>query len=341
MQLRLIVLLILSLILPAHAAKNFRAGAAVVDVTPTKLPVRTAGSIRETWKSDITDPLNVRCVVLDDGREQIVVATVDTCLMGREMLDQAKVMAEKTTGIPTANMMISATHAHSAPAVHPAHGTEPHADYREFLTGKIAEAIKLAHGKLRPAQVGWGVGKCEEYVFCRRWLMKPGTAFSIPFTDAKTNLAQMNPGNANKNKVRATGPADPAVTVLLVRDRKGRPISVLGNYSTHYAGAPGISADYFGVYADEMAKRLGAPKDFVGLINNGASGDANCNNVLSEKRKKYDRFIVAKAVVDASMEAIKNMKFHDWVPVRSAEIELGLQVRKPSPKELAEAKAYL
>ena len=341
MTLRLSLLLLISVVLPTHAAQIFRAGAAVVDVTPTKLPVRTAGSIRETWKSEITDRLNVRCLVMDDGREKVAIATVDTCLMGRQMLDQAKAIATKTTGIPAANMMISATHAHSAPAVHPAHGTEPHPDYRLFLTGKIADAIKAAHENLRPAQVGWGVGKCEEYVFCRRWLMKPGTAFSIPFTDAKTNLAQMNPGNANKNKIRATGPADPSVTVLMVRDRNGRPISVLGNYSTHYAGAPGISADYFGVYADEMAKQLGAPKDFVGLLNNGASGDANCNDVRSEKRKKYDRFIVAKAVVDASMDAIKNMKFHDWVPVRAAEIELGLKVRKPSAAEVAEAKTYL
>jgi neutral ceramidase len=328
----------------AQAAGVFRAGAAAVDVTPTKLPVRVAGSIRETWKSDVLDQLNVRCLVLDDGGHQVAIATVDTCLMGREMLDKAKDMAARSTGIPTANMLISATHAHSAPAVHHAHGTDPHIDYREFLTGKIADAIRLAHANLRPAKIGWGVGECSEYVFCRRWLMKPGTAFTIPFTDAKTNLAQMNPGNTSKNKIRPTGPADPAVTVLLVKGVDGKPISLLGNYSTHYAGAPGISADYFGVFADEVAKRLGAENQsppFVGLISNGASGDANCNDVASAKRKKYDRFIVAKAVVDAAMKAVDSMKFRDWVPVRAAEIELALKIRKPSRSEVAEAKAYL
>ena len=328
----------------SRGARQFQAGAAAVDVTPTKLPVRTAGSIRETWNSKITDKLHVRCLVLDDGKHATAIATVDTCLMGREMLDQAKAIASKTTGIPTANMLISATHAHSAPAVHPAHGTEPHPDYRKFLTKKIAEAIKQAHANRRPARVGWGVGECDDYVFCRRWLMKPGTAFTIPFTDAKTNLAQMNPGNKNSNKIRATGPADPAVTVLMVKDLQGRPISVLGNYSTHYAGAPGISADYFGVFADEIAKRLKATSQsppFVGLISNGASGDANCNNVTSPTRQKYDRFIVAKAVVDAAMKAVDRMKFHDWMPVRVAEEELALKIRMPSAGEVAEAQAYL
>ena len=327
-----------------NAAEVFRAGAAAVDVTPTKLPVRVAGSIRETWQSDITDKLHVRCLVLSDGKHSLVISTVDTCLMGRPMLDEAKAAASKATGIPTANMLVSATHAHSAPAVEHAHGTVPHEDYREFLTGKITEAIIAAHENLRPAKVGWGVGKCEEYVFCRRWLMKPGTAFTIPFTDAKTNLAQMNPGNKNKNKIRQTGPADPDVTVLYVKGVDGKPISLLANYSTHYAGAPGISADYFGVFANEAAKRLGAVNQsppFVGLVSNGASGDANCSDQASPTRNKYDRFIVGKAVVDAALKAVKEMEFFDWVPVRAAEAVMSLKIRKPSVAEVAAAKAYL
>ncbi|MGY8675711.1 MAG: hypothetical protein ACKVHO_24330 [Verrucomicrobiia bacterium] len=328
----------------AAVAQKFTAGAAAIDVTPTNMPVRVAGSIRETWRNDITDKLHVRCLVLNDGRNSAVIATVDTCIMGREMLDSAKATASQATGIPTANMLISATHAHSAPAVRGAHGTEPHVDYREFLTAGIAKAIVTAHRNQRPAEIGWGVGKCDEFVFCRRWLMKPGKAFTIPFTDAKTNLAQMNPGNGNVNKIRATGPADPDVTVLMVRGRDGRPISMLANYSTHYAGAPGVSADYFGVFANEVMKRLGAENQnppFVGLINNGASGDANCTDVTSKVRKKYDRFIVANAVVAAAINAVEQIKYHTWVPVHPAETEMALKIRKPTDAETREAKAYL
>lgn len=323
------------------SAEVFRAGAHAIDVTPQKLPVRVAGSIRETWREKITDKLHSRTLVLDDGATQIVIATVDTCLMDREMLDRAKELAGKATGIPTANMLISATHAHSAPAVMGCHGTEPHLDYRDFLTERIAEGIIAAFGKLQPAKVGWGKSDCADYVFCRRWEMKPGTAFSIPFTDAKTNLAQMNPGNGNKNKIRPLGPADPAVTVLAVRTKDNRPLAVLANYSTHYAGAPDISSDYFGAFADEMKKRLKADAGFVGMVSNGASGDANCNNFALPKRNKYDRFIVASAVADAAERAMKKMTFQDRVPLTASESINSFRIRKPTADEIGEAKAFL
>ncbi len=326
------------------APRVFRAGAHAIDVTPTKLPVRVAGNISEMWKSDITDRLHARCLVLDDGAKLVVIVTVDSCLMDREMLDAAKAKASVETKIPVANMLISATHAHSAPAVMGVHGTEPHLDYREFLTKQIAKGIVQAYRNLQPAKIGWSVGQCDEYVFCRRWLMKPGTAFSIPFTDAKTNLAQMNPGSGNTNKIRPTGTPDPSVTVLSVQSISGKPIALYANYSTHYAGAPGISADYFGVFAEEIGKRLKADGDspaFVGMISNGASGDVNCSDQASSARKKYDRFIVARAVVDAAMEAHGKIKFRDRVTLGMTESEMALRVRKPSAAEVAEAQAYL
>jgi len=326
---------------PVATADTFRAGAHAIDVTPQELPVRVAGSIRETWREKITDRLHSRALVLDDGRTRVVIATVDTCLMDREMLDRAKEIVKGATGIPTANMLISATHAHSAPAVMGCHGTEPHLDYRDFLTRRIAEGIIAANGKLKPARVGWGKADCPDYVFCRRWEMKPGTAFSIPFTDARTNLAQMNPGNGNKNKIRPLGPADPSVTVLAVRAVDNRPLAVLANYSTHYAGAPDISSDYFGAFADEMKKRLKADDEFVGMVSNGASGDANCSNFALPKRNNYDRFIVAKAVADATERAMKEMAFRAKAPLKAVESLNSFRIRKPTADEVAEARAFL
>lgn len=339
---------LLAALLPAAAAPAaepaFRAGAHAIDVTPTELPVRVAGSIRETWREKVTDRLHSRALVLDDGTTKLVIVAVDTCLMDREMLDSAKAMAAKATGIPAANMLISATHAHSAPAVMGCHGTEPHLDYRAFLTKRIAEGVIQAHANLRRAVIGWGSSDCADYVFCRRWKMKPGTAFSIPFTDAETNLAQMNPGNGNQNKLHPLGPADPAVTVLAVKGADGSPLAVLANYSTHYAGAPDISSDYFGVFAGEMAKRLnveGRTPAFVGMVSNGASGDANCSDFSLPKRNKYDRFIVAGAVADAAQRAMEKMTYHDWVPLAAAESLNSFRIRKPTAAEVAEAQAFL
>ena len=58
--------------------------------------------------------------------------------------------------------------------------------------------------------------------------------------------ANMHPGYQNPDAIAPAGPVDPALTVLSVQSRNGRPIAVLANYSMHYYGADPVSADYFG-----------------------------------------------------------------------------------------------
>ena len=61
--------------------------------------------------------------------------------------------------------------------------------------------------------------------------------------------ANMHPGYQNPDAIAPAGPVDPALTVLSVQSRNGRPIAVLANYSMHYYGAEPVSADYFGRFA--------------------------------------------------------------------------------------------
>ena len=56
--------------LPAASAP-FRAGAAMVDISPQQLPVRTAGNFTETVADKIYDPLHVRALVLEDGSVRV------------------------------------------------------------------------------------------------------------------------------------------------------------------------------------------------------------------------------------------------------------------------------
>jgi hypothetical protein len=171
--------------------------------------------------------------------------------------------------------------------------------------------------------------------------MKPGTAKTVPFTGHTGDAAQMNPGHDNPNKVRPTGPVDPAVTVLSVQTRDGRPLALLANYSTHYAGAPGVSADYFGAFDVEMAKRLGeGDPSFVAIMSNGTSGDVNCID-FSKPRRSFDRFDVANAVADAAEKAIADVEYSASVPIVMLERRMELGVRVPTPEEAAEAKAWL
>ncbi|HLU49060.1 MAG TPA: neutral/alkaline non-lysosomal ceramidase N-terminal domain-containing protein, partial [Planctomycetota bacterium] len=334
----------------AESSAVLRAGAARVDVTPEKLPVRVAGNISESWADKVHDPLHVRALVLDDGKTRIALAVVDTCLMDRALIDEAKRLASKSTGIPAARMLVSATHTHSAPAVVGIHGTDPHLDYRELLISRIAVAIERANERLAPAEIGYGVGRTNEFVHCRRWILRPGAALQVPFTGRETNQAQMNPGHENPNNVRQTGPVDDAVTVLGVRHKgDGRPLAFFASYSTHYAGAPGVSADYFGAFAREIETRLSGDKDtendnggpeIVAMLANGTSGDANAID-FSRPRRPFDRFEVAREVARVALEAWEKIEWVASAPIVARERHLRLSVRMPTTEEVAAAEAFL
>jgi len=329
---------------PIAPAKVFRAGAFAMDITPKEFPVIVNGGVRERLADKVNDPLHARCLVLDDGSVQLAIAVVDNCLIPRSLLDQAKALATKETGIPAERILISATHTHSAPSVFACLGTDCDEKYARWLPGKIAEGIRMAHKNLEVARVGWAVGRDETNVYCRRFLMKPGTALTNPYSDKRDDRAQMNPGHNNPNAIRRTGPVDPAVTVLSIQTHDGRPLVLLGNYSTHYAGAPALSADYFAVFAREIGRLIGAKGDepkFVGIMSNGTSGDANCYDFMRAKRRTYDHHSVGRDVAKAAFEAYQTIEYHDWVPLEMREKRLVLDVRMPTEEEVTKALEFM
>ena len=236
------------------STKRFRAGAFAIEITPLELPVLVNGGVRERVANQVHDPLHARCLVLDDSIVQLAIVVVDSCIIPRSLVDKAKALATKDTGIASERILISATHTHSAPSVYGCLGTDCDERYAKWLPGKIAAGIRNAQKNLQPARVGWAVGRDETNVYCRRFLMKPGTAKTNPYSDKRDDRAQMNPGHNNANAIRRTGQVDPDVTILSVQTRDGRPLALLGNYSTHYVGAPALSADYFAVFASEIGR---------------------------------------------------------------------------------------
>ena len=155
----------------------------------------------------------------------------------------------------------------------------------------------------------------------------------------------MNPGHANTNKIRQTGPVDPAVTVLSLQTREGKPLALLANYSTHYANAPAqeISADYFGEFCNLIAQDLKADElnpGFIALMSNGTSGDANCSD-FTKTNWPVNPVIVAKAVATTAMQALADLKYHAWVPLAASEKRIVFNVRLPTKEQVAEAREYL
>ena len=79
--------------MPCADAAGFRAGSAAVEIAPQRYPVIVNAMFTERSATGMVDRLHARALVLDDGIERLAVAVVDTCMMPRDLLDEAKFAA--------------------------------------------------------------------------------------------------------------------------------------------------------------------------------------------------------------------------------------------------------
>ncbi len=90
-----------------------RAGAATSNITPD-LGKDIIGGFRPFPATHVHDELLARCLVLDDGKTKLALVVCDLLGLHRSVSVEARRLIQAETGIPTHNVLISATHTHSA-----------------------------------------------------------------------------------------------------------------------------------------------------------------------------------------------------------------------------------
>ncbi len=339
---------------PAKAATppaaTFRAGAATSNITPA-LGGDIIGGFLPIPSQHIHDELHARCLVLDDGDTQLALIVCDLLGLHRLVSDEARKQIQEATGIPPERVLISGTHTHSATS---ALGQDRFKfrqeldENQQFVARRIADGVRRAKNNLRPAQIGFGEVDVPEHVFNRRWLMRPGTIPDNPFGGA--DLVKMNPPAGSPNLVEPAGTTDPTVSFLALREPGGRTISVFASYSLHYVGGVGpghISADYFGVFCEQLKQLVDSGKDdppFVALLANGTSGDINNIN-FREPRPRQEAYAqmryVAEDVARKVHAALPSIEYRDHVTLDSRYREPAIGWRRPTAEQLSWAERKL
>ncbi|MDA8823398.1 hypothetical protein N9N41_02790 [Opitutales bacterium] len=350
---KLFLLYALSLILlgKLDAQNNaLKVGAACLDVSPTVTPFQ----LRSGKSSFVHDPLHVRAVAFECGEGRAVICLIDAIGIGREMSDIAKSRAAEKTGWNPEDMLICATHTHTAPKG--GEGMPGREAYEKLKYEKLEEAIVQAIQSMEPARVGFSSEDEPSEVRNRRWFLQPGTMPPNP-------LGQQDKvkTNANRNHlVKAAGPIDPEICVIDVRNSRNKPLALIANYALHYVGGVPkriddqgreigmASADYFGEFSRIMPYRIGGSNpsaDFVAMMTNGASGDIN-NLVFTGSRAPRSPFeqirIVASKTADAAWRAVKKIEAYETKPIiATRQREVNLPYREPNEREIKLAEDLL
>ncbi len=325
----------LAIVSVSHLHAEFKAGAAVIDITPPKLPVLVNGGMLSRYVDKINTRVNARAIVATDGKEQIAIVVADSCMMGRDLLDDAKKMASTRTGIATDHMLISATHAHSAPASMGCLGTDPDPNYVPFLKEKLVEAIAAAQVAMVPARIGFAKANAAEFTALRQWIRRPDRIADDPFGN-KTVRAAMHAGAKWDEAVGEAGPEDPDLSLISIQTKDGKPLAVLANFSMHYFGDKDISADYFGLFSEGLKQRIDPQGKIVSIMSHGCSGDIYRVDytVPAEQRPKPTIDEYTNGLLDIAMKAYAGIKYGDQPVIAMAEKRMTLKYRVPDKQRL-------
>jgi hypothetical protein len=137
------------------------AGAYAADINPETPQFLFGYPHVERYHTGIHDDLNTAALFVDNGSEQVLFISNDIIFVTKEMAQRVREQITQKTGIPGANIMITATHTHSGPStVNYASNTSdavvPKADqsYIDLLVSRMTEAGVEAKKRSEPAIIG-------------------------------------------------------------------------------------------------------------------------------------------------------------------------------------------
>lgn len=235
---------IFCLILTSAYSQGFKAGAAVRVITPDPLIPVSGGVGKPNAVTEKKGDLYVRTLVFENGSERVAIVGIDNLGWPAVLGDRSRALIKS---IPPENILIGATHTHSAPDAYgfPDENGQVGADleYLNWCVNQVAEAVNEAVRNLEPALLKTAVGEARGKIAYNY--------YAPQLYDPRCGVMQ----------AIATG-----------GQNKGRPIVTLVNYATHpeiIGSNRGIlTPDLCGPMYDRIEEKAGG----IALFMNSAQG---------------------------------------------------------------------
>ena len=208
------------------------------------------GNYMKQFHRRFHDPCKVRAAVFDDGHKRVALVGIDSLMIPRPVVLEARREIQARCGIAPDAVMIGASHSHSSGPLGfflPGefdHASElvkklayekspmAEAEYVQLTRRQIVEAVCAANETRAGVKCSFGAGIEDKAAFNRRIRMKNGVTF--------THAGKGNPGS-----VEYAGPIDPQVGVIGAWSSPSNLIGCIVNYACHATTpAAGISANW-------------------------------------------------------------------------------------------------
>lgn len=236
----------------AHSA-GLRVGTGKIHL-PADDSMVVAGSILPRHVTGQEGKLRAVAIVIEKpSSPKLAIVVCDVIVVTRDDVDAAVSEIERTTGIPPANLLISATHTHHAPSTIVVHDYGRDEVFCQHLREGIIRGVQQANAHLSDDESYFYFHQGEENTIGgnSRLLLADGTIWWVgPRTDA----------------MRPTGPFDPQLPVFAFRDADNHLQALMYNHSTHTIGTCNGdvgSPSFYGLTAQELEAELGGSVCFL------------------------------------------------------------------------------
>ena len=229
---------------PGVYTQTFKAAAAVRVITPDPL-LPVSGGIGTPKPATIKQgELYARVMVLEKGSTRVAIVNVDNLGWPSVLGNKSRALIK---GIPSENILIGATHTHSAPDAYgfPDENGKSYADikYLNWCVQQIADAVNEAINKLEPAALKTAVGEAKGKIAYNY--------YAPDLYDPRCGVIQ---------PIATTG------------KNKGKPIATLVNYAIH----PEVIGSKQGILSPDLCgplySRIETKGGGVAIFMNGAQG---------------------------------------------------------------------
>ncbi len=267
------LLLVPNVFAVGQSPTGWQAGAARIDITPTR-PVRLSGYGSRTQSTDqVDDPLHVRALALRFAEQApLVLVSIDAIGLSATLTDRVTAMLHEQNGLERHQVVFCTSHSHTAPQLEdllPNLFTVPLRDdereemmrYSQRLVESIAKCVDQSLQRLQPSEVVFGLGRAEFAINRRMIQGKVWTGF----------------GTVDH------APVDRTVRVIHAKRTDGTTIAVAYQYACHCTSISPefnrIGGDWAGLSANMLEERIsGDGSDgVVALPIIGCGADANPN----------------------------------------------------------------
>ena len=291
------------------------------------------------------DDLTASALALRCKDNTVIMISIDNCGINSEIIAKMAEEISAATGVASDHLFISCTHTHTGPFVQHSDmfPMDPEAPrrYEAFLRPRVAEAAKLALADLKPARMGYAVGRAPDRIaYIRRYRMKDGSVMTCP---------PINDPNID----HPIGTLDQRVNVLRF-DREGSNGIVILNYGLHAdtIGGERVSADWIHWVRETLRLCLGGTECMCFV---GAQGDVGSTNVYPTKSDMNDTEIsfdnemkspgmarfVGRALAGTVLQVYDKVEYVDVNEIGIVQKVLRVPANIPAKEDLPRAHEYM